>query len=177
MEILIAGGILVALMVYVSTRIKKSAARAFERETVETDEFRLIKPEGFINPVNEGSGYLFEARSKDYGETDEARDVPQASFDLTATTGSDFETVCREAKNSIGKVSSEQVEPDTGRGQKICLLEGEETKSGVRSSIFHKIVESEGRRKIYDLKISVLADFRAGYDDRIGEILKGFSVK
>jgi hypothetical protein len=35
MEILIPGLILVALMVYVSTRIKRAAARAFEPENVD----------------------------------------------------------------------------------------------------------------------------------------------
>lgn len=72
MEILILGIILVALMAYVSTRIKKSAAQAFERETIETEDFRIVKPEGFLNPVSENSENAFEAYSKDYGEADAA---------------------------------------------------------------------------------------------------------
>src|SRR5215218_5042830 len=78
MEILILGVILVALMAYVSTRIKKSAARAFEREVIETGDFRLVKPEGFLSPVSENSEYAFEAYSKDFGEDDAAAEHRQA---------------------------------------------------------------------------------------------------
>ncbi|HEX8736655.1 MAG TPA: hypothetical protein VF721_15090 [Pyrinomonadaceae bacterium] len=72
MEIFILGLILVALMAYVSTRIKKSAARAFEKETIETEDFSIVKPEGFLNPLNDNSEYAFEAYSKDFGENDAA---------------------------------------------------------------------------------------------------------
>jgi hypothetical protein len=51
MEILIAGVILVAFMAYASTRIKRSAAKAFEAETVETDQFVIQKPDGFLNVI------------------------------------------------------------------------------------------------------------------------------
>ena len=72
MEILIVGAIVVALMVYASTKIKRSAAAAFEEETIETDEYSFVKPEGFLNPV-EPEGYLaFYAYSKEYGEEGKA---------------------------------------------------------------------------------------------------------
>jgi hypothetical protein len=72
MEILILGFILVALMAYVSTRIKKSAAQAFEKETIETEDFKIVKPEGLLNPINGNSEYAFEAYSKEFGENDAA---------------------------------------------------------------------------------------------------------
>ncbi|MBV9216622.1 MAG: hypothetical protein JO053_10620 [Acidobacteria bacterium] len=68
MEILIIGVIVVALMAYASTRIKKSAAAAFESETVETAEFIIQKPEGFLNIVDPSPPYMFEAYSKEFGE-------------------------------------------------------------------------------------------------------------
>src|SRR5215218_1576466 len=67
MELLIPGLILVALMVYASTRIKKTAAEAFEPETVESDEFIIQKPEGFLNVIGGDPAYAFEAYSKEYG--------------------------------------------------------------------------------------------------------------
>ena len=57
MEILIIGSLIVALMVYASTKIKRSAAQAFEEETIETDEFYLVKPEGFLNPIGNASEF------------------------------------------------------------------------------------------------------------------------
>jgi len=66
MELLIPGLILVALMVYASTRIKRTAAAAFEAETVETDDFIIQKPGGFLNNLNGDPKYIFEAYSKDF---------------------------------------------------------------------------------------------------------------
>src|SRR5687767_13384680 len=67
MEILIPGLILVALMIYASTRIKKSAAMAFESETVETEAFVIVKPTGFLNVIGGDPRYAFEAYTKDFG--------------------------------------------------------------------------------------------------------------
>ncbi|MFL6373178.1 MAG: hypothetical protein ACJ73D_00790 [Pyrinomonadaceae bacterium] len=67
MEILIAGIFLVALMVWASTRIKRNAAAAFEPETIETDEFILKKPDGWLSVVEPREPYLFEGYSKDFG--------------------------------------------------------------------------------------------------------------
>src|SRR5437867_2652270 len=67
MELLIPGLILVALMVYASTRIKRSAARAFEAEQIAGDGFTLVKPDGFLHRINDDSEYAFEAYSKEFG--------------------------------------------------------------------------------------------------------------
>lgn len=67
MELLIPGLILVALMIYASTRIKRSAAQAFEAETIETEEFVIQKPEGFLNVIGGEERYAFEAYSKEFG--------------------------------------------------------------------------------------------------------------
>jgi hypothetical protein len=76
MEIWIIGGAIVALMIYVSTRIKRSAATAYEREIVETAEFSIVKPEGFINPIE--SKFAFEAYTKDFGTSEESEEFRQA---------------------------------------------------------------------------------------------------
>src|SRR4051812_17512027 len=76
MEILIIGILVVALMAYASTKIKKSAQVAYELEVFENEAFTITKPEGFIIPYNEKSPHLFEAYSKDFGD-DEARKFNQ----------------------------------------------------------------------------------------------------
>ena len=67
MELLIPGLILVALMVWASTKIKKTAADAFETESIETDSYTLQKPEGFLHVLGD-TEHEFYAYSKEYGE-------------------------------------------------------------------------------------------------------------
>ncbi len=152
MEILILGGILVAAMVYVSTKIKRSAARAFERETIETDKFSIVKPEGFISPINENSEYAFEAYSKDFGTSDETEKLRQAQAVLKIIDN--FET---------------NEKPFTG--------ESETLENGVAVQMFHKILENENSSKIYKLEISVLKEYREAYLAKINEMLDSFSLK
>lgn len=86
MEIWIIGGIIVALMVYASTKIKRSAARAYERETVESDGFSILKPEDFLSPVE--TAYAFEAYSKEFGRGD-AEEIRQATITVTRSDSAD----------------------------------------------------------------------------------------
>ena len=67
MELLIPGLILVALMVYASTKIKRTAAAAFEPETIETDEFSIEKPDGFLNVLNRDPALELDMYSKEFG--------------------------------------------------------------------------------------------------------------
>ncbi len=78
MEILIIGVIVVALMVWASTRIKRSAAEAFEEEAIDTDDFSLVKPEGFLSPVENDEYLAFYAYSKEFGEEDKAENCARA---------------------------------------------------------------------------------------------------
>lgn len=175
MEILIIGIILVALMVFASTKIKKIAARAFEREMIETEEFSLIKPEGFINPTNENSEFAFQARTRDFGEN-ESCNVPQSEIKLSIFTNSNFRKVCQDIKKSAGKILSEQTDEDLTK-QKVCRFETEKMKNETAFSVFHKIVENPKQNKVYDLKVSVVKDFRDNYKEKVGEVLESFVVK
>ena len=176
MEILIFGIVLVALMVFVSTKIKKSAARAYEKEFIETEEFRITKPEGFINPINEDSKFAFEAYTKDSGKND-AEEFRQAQAQLTVITGADFETVCAKAKESAGKILSENFLENARANQNICFIESEKTKNDVKIISFWKIIESIQRRKVYELQISVLENYREDYVGKTNEMLESFAVK
>jgi hypothetical protein len=176
MEILIVGGILVALMVYASTKIKKTAAQAYEREVIETEDFRLVKPEGFINPVNEDSEYAFEGLSKDFGGED-AHNIRQAQIQLRIFSGENFDKICREARQSFDKISSEKTLNGDSENRKIYLAEGEKIENKIPFYVARKIVENHANRKIYDLKILVLQDNKELYDERIAETLDGFSLK
>ena len=174
MEIFIVGLAVVALMVYASTKIKKSAAAAYQPETVETAEFRLYKPEGFIYPLNDDSGFAFVANSKEWGKN-EASKFRQAKAVVRVIQNSDFKIVCENAKKSSGKVKSKQFVKSAPVGQKIFLLEGETTEADVKIITFWEIIES--RKKIYELKIAVLETYAEDFAERINAMTASFNVK
>ncbi len=169
MEILIIGSIIVALMVYTSTRIKRSAAQAFEEETVETDDFFLVKPEGFLNPIRAESEYAFEAYSKDYGE-DDAEKLRQAHIILEVSGSQKLAEVGETAKESFDKLTSEEK-----IGKKTLLLKGEKAEKSVETEIYHKIIEAE--EKVYDLQVTVLSELREVYEERVNKLIESFRVK
>ncbi len=172
MEILIFGVILVALMVFVSTKIKKSAAQAFEQETIETEDFRIIKPQGFINPINEDSAFAFEAYTKELGEND-AKNFRQAQANLRIITDSDFEAVCENAKASADKILSE----NWSENPRVYLLESERIEQDVPIISSWKIVENIQKRKVYELHISVIEAYREDYTARENKMINSFVVK
>lgn len=175
MEILIVGVILVALMAFVSTKIKKSAAQAFERETIENEDFKIVKPEGFLSPINEDSEFAFEAYSKDTGKND-AGNFRQAQATLRVFADAKFEAVCADARKTAGKILTEKVLENV-ENQKVCLIESEETKNGVRIFTFRKIVENIRKRKIYELQISLIENYKDEFQARVREMLESFAVK
>jgi len=176
MEIFIVGLVVVALMVYASTKIKKTAAAAFEREEIETEDFRLIKPEGYIHPFKENSPLAFEAYTKDFG-FEEAKDFRRSRATLNVISNADFETVCKNAKKTADKITSKKFVEDAPAGQKIFLLENEKSENGVKFFTFWKIVESRTRRKIYQFQVSVLEEYREELAEAAGEMVGSFAVK
>lgn len=172
MEIFIVGIAVVALMVYVSTKIKKSAAAAFEEEMVETDEFKVFKPDGFIHPLNDE--FPFEANSKESGKN-EASKFRQARAVLRVDRTSDFKSVCENAKKSAGKIISKRYVENAPDKQRIFLLEGETFEDTVKIITFWKIVES--RSKIYELKAAVIEAYAEDFTDKLKQMLESFEVK
>jgi len=176
MEIFIVGVIVVALMVYVSTKIKKSAAQAYERETIDGGDFTINKPAGFINPINDDTAFAFEAYTKDFG-TDEAKDFRQARAKLRVISDLSFDAVCKNAKQSAGKILSKNFSENVSQGQRIFLLESEGAENDAPIFSIWKIVESREQRKIYELQISVLEEYRKNYADEITEMIESLAVK
>jgi hypothetical protein len=174
MEIFIVGLAVVALMVYVSTKIKKSAAAAYEPETIETEEFKVDKPEGFIHPLNDDSGLAFVANSKEWGKN-EASKFRQAKAAVRTISNSDFKTVCENAKKSVGKIVSKKYVENAPAGQKIFLLEGETFEETVKIITFWKIVEN--RQKIYEMKAAVIEAYADDFANKLKQMVSSFTVK
>ncbi len=176
MEIFFAGLVLVALMVYASTKIKKSAAAAFEPEIIDAEDFRLVKPQGYINPIRENSPLAFEAYTKDFG-FEEAKDFRRSRATLNVSANADFETVCKDAKKTADKIISKRFVEDTPANQKIFWLENEKSTNGVKFFTLWKIVESREKRKIYQFQVSVLEEYREELAEAASEMLGSFEVK
>jgi hypothetical protein len=170
MEILIVGAIVVALMVYASTKIKRSAAAAFEEETIETDEFSLVKPEGFLNPVETEDYLAFYAYSKEYGEEGKAEKFRQSLIKLKILAGRSLTEIGKDVKKSFDKVLSEE-KPD----ENTFVLSGEKSENEVSQLFYHKIV-ARGER-IFDLEMSVLAEYQEKYEAKAEKLLETFRVK
>jgi len=172
MELLIPGLILVALMVYASTKIKKKAAQAFEPELLETEEFTILKPEGFIHPLNNDQKFAFVAYSKEFG-IDAANNTRQASARISVFADANFDEICERVKLYGANIFSET---STGSGGfRTCLIEGEGLENGVPVETYYKI--AAGNSKIYKLEILVLPEHKDDYMRRIKEMVESFAVK
>ena len=166
MELLIPGLILVALMVYASTRIKNRAAAAFDPELIETERYSLRKPEGFLhvvgNPEHEVMAY-----SKEYG--DEGHSVyRQATIELDILDG--------DLQNEVESVKSSAVrfeERSDARGE--CVIESDESANESNFKVIYKLIDSGSA--VFRLRFAVLAEHFDAYVRRIDETLDSFTVK
>ena len=170
MEILIIGAIVVALMVYASTKIKRSAAAAFEPETIETDEFSLVKPEGFLAPVENEDYLAFYAYSKEYGEEGKAEKLRQSLIKLKILAGRSLTEIGTNVKKSFDNTLSEE-NPD----ENTLILKGAKSENDVETLFYHKLIAKAER--VFDLEMSLLADYREKYEEKAEKLLESFRVK
>src|SRR5215218_10285538 len=118
MELLIPGLLLVALMVWASTKIKKTAADAFEAEFIETENYSLQKPDGFLHVIGDEEHEL-RAYSKEFGKGDNTG-IRQATIEIDVFRGSDLESVRNSVKEAASKSEVTHQTPN------VCELNTEE---------------------------------------------------
>jgi hypothetical protein len=171
MELLIPGLILVALMVWASTKIKRSAAKAFDAEHIEGDGFALDKPDGFLNRHYDSSEYLFDAYSKDFG-TDTAGNVRAATAIVFSSDESLNEAASLEQSRLMNSDRSEKFELD---GAHCIILTGEEEREGHKFNVSEKLLECGGRTIV--LKAEVLQETPEDLTRKIEQLLLSFSPR
>jgi hypothetical protein len=142
--------IFVVALFSISSRVRKAARLAFEAETIDAGEFVIVKPEGFINPLNDESEFAFEAYSKDFGKSENEENRRQAEAFVTVKTG--------EPIAAMAGTSAEN--PENG-----------DTRD------FYKVIGNPKNQNVYELKISVLKDFLDDYQSRVDEMLESFRLK
>jgi len=171
MELLIPGLILVALMVYASTRIKKTVAQAFEPEAVDTDVFEIEKPEGFLSVINGDPELEFEAYCRDFGG-EGAENVRQARVEIRLLMDSDLAGAVSKIKGSA-KVTSDVSEMIGER--KYRLIETENTEKGIKTLEFYKLAASGAN--VCQLKVIALEETNVEIARKIETIIASFIVK
>lgn len=172
MELLIPGLILVVLMVYASTRIKKTAAQAFEPETVETDEFVIEKPEGSLHVINGDPRYAFESYSKEFGG-EGAQDIKQGRVRLHVIEGKRAGDALRTVMiPGEEKISEESVVVD---GIKYVLTTTKRTEKGVHFDIQYRTADHNG--KAYVLEAIRLSETTPEFARNIESMLDSFKLK
>lgn len=168
MEILIPGLILVALMAYVSTRIKRSAADAYERESIETDDFAVMKPEGFITIPSPDTDIIFAAYSKEYGTGDADR-YRQVSVELRSHSKVSIDDV----KRSLLESSELTDEQHLAGG--MIILETRSASDEVEFENQYRLVAKV--QTVYELRISALSETKESNKKNIDEVLSSFELK
>lgn len=171
MELLIPGLILVALMVYASTRIKKTAAQAFEPESIDNDRFEIEKPEGFLSVINGDPELEFEAYSREFGG-EGAENVKQARVEIRILENSDLTAAAAKIKEAVKVVSD--VSEIIGE-RKYRLIEVENTEKGVGMLEFYKLAASGS--SVCQLKVIALEETNVDIARKIETIIASFTVK
>lgn len=171
MELLIPGLILVALMAYASTRIKKTAAAAYEAETVETEHFTFEKPEGLLLVLNGDPNLDAEGYSREYGEGEEASQR-RIRFAVSRTQGAPADAVAKRLTADARVISRET---EVVGGTKFIVVEASKSKDGVSSREFHKI--GAGGGSVFDFCVTAVAE--PGDDERrkIEQMISSFNLK
>ncbi len=172
MEILIVGSIIVALMVWASTRIKRDAAAAYDEELIEGVGFTLTKPAGFIHMLNDDSGVAFRANSRDFG-TGDAAEIYQATITVERHEGKELDALAAEIKKPATEVLSE--ERFTAHGRMNVRLELSVIDEKIELRRFVRLAESEGA--IFELRADVLEEMSTEHAKAIENLIGGFNVK
>lgn len=168
MEILIPGLILVALMVYASTKIKRKAAMAYDEERFDAPDFSITKPEGFIIPA-EDSEFAFAAYSKEFG-ADEADEIRQVSAEIKFYKKTSIDAIASAVAENASEVVAEQRLAGGG-----LVIETKETKNGVNLDCEYRILECNGG--VLVLAVRAVPEFEADQQRNIDTFISSFELK
>jgi|SRR5215203_3724684 len=167
MELLIPGLLLVALMVWASTKIKKTAADAFEPEFIETENYSLQKPDGFLHVIGDEEHEL-KAYSKEFGKGDK-NGTRQATIEIDVFPDSDLRSVQDSLRNGA---SRSEVITETST---ISELNTDESANEIDVSAFYKVVVAGDQA--YRLRFAVLPEYVDDYRAKIEEAFDSFIIK
>lgn len=170
--------VFIAVLLFISSRIRNAASAAYEPEKIERENFSINKPEGYLNPVEWTETVPFEAYTREVGERAAGR-LRKSLVKLTVSDGLNFDNLRKDLKKNAEEFVSTVFDENAPEGQKICLIETKKTdqEKEITTVFLNKIVESRRQNKTYDLEISVLEDYRDEFENRIAEMINSFTLK
>jgi hypothetical protein len=169
MELLIPGLAIVALMVWASTRIKRNAAAAYDAETIETDDFVIQKPEGFLHNLNGDPANALEIYSREYGEAATGIRAGRVSVKINAGRVEDVASSIKD---------KETVVDDFGEviaGKRYRLIETTRFEKESECSVTYKIAEKDGL--VYTLEATRLAEASDEFKSKVDGFVASFELK
>ncbi len=166
----------IALLLFISSRIRNAADAAYQPERIERDDFRIFKPEGYLTPVEFTTAAPFEAYTRELGERSMGR-LRKSLVKLTVSDGLKFDEQRREIKKNAPEFISTVFTENAPADQKICLIETKKEENEIKTVFFNKLVESRNLKKTFDLEISILEEYRDEFEERINLMLESFAVK
>jgi hypothetical protein len=167
MELLIPGLLLVALMVWASTKIKKHAADAFEAELIESENYSLQKPDGFLHVLGDEEHEL-SAYSKEFGKGDHTG-IRQGTIEIDVYRGGNLKGV----RDAV--IDSAERADVTNETRRVCELNTDESANEIAVNAFYKIVATDA--SVYRLRFAVLPEYKDEYLRRIEDTLDSFDIK
>ncbi len=171
MEFLIPGLLLVGFMVWASTRIKRNAARAFEAEQIETPEFSLSKPDGFLSIVDPPAGLLFSAYSKEFGEGEASR-IRRATAELHKLPNADLRKIAERARTDASKIVSEDI--STLGGRRCANIVTRRFIDTVSIESHYKIVACPGA--VYQFVVSIIPEYKEELQPKVDQLIGSLSI-
>ena len=172
MELLIPGLILVALMVWASTRIKKNAAAAFDAETVDTEQLVIRKPEGFLHVLNDESGLAFRSYSKEFGKVG-TKDIRRGTIEIEWHPDTDLDALRRSISALAEHVTT--VEAYLDAEEKAAWVNSTRIVDGGEFDISSKLV-TRGN-DVWEARGTILSEYRDGLAKTIEAALDSVRIK
>jgi hypothetical protein len=171
MEFLIPGLILVALMVYASTKIKKSAAAAFEAERIETRDFIVEKPEGFLNALNRDASLELDIYSRDFGKG------PAAGF---RAVSAEVRIYSKRKPDQIAAAIAETVDvrskiKEVIDGRKYLVIEARSDENEVEFRELYKLADRNGG--VFEFRLKALKEIDSEIARKADLMFASFEVK
>ncbi|MFZ1702607.1 MAG: hypothetical protein WBO10_03215 [Pyrinomonadaceae bacterium] len=169
MELLIPGLILVGLMYYASTRIKRYTAAAFEAEVVETEEFIIDKPDGFLHVLNGDAAFAFESYSKDFG-TNDASNIRKGTAKLRVRRGISLRDAAKEISRT-GKMSEDFNEVVDEHRYRMLVIKRDD--GDAERTVSYKLAEKGG--SVFEFEVSALSE--VSDEAWVAGFISGFRIR
>jgi hypothetical protein len=164
--IVIIGLMIVALMVYTSTRIKRMTREAFDAEEIATAEFSIRKPAGFLSVVEPKPPHVFDAYTRDFG-ADGAEDIRLATANVVVSDTSLEDAV------ASGDVIDDRREVIGETHYRV--IESRSQEKGTDFLELRKVAELNG--KAYTFTIKAIAETTDEFRRDIERMLDSFELK